>query len=49
MGNTQTALSVSYGDGGDIANYTLYQDVPITEGPDLSNGIQGLADQFGNQ
>ena len=37
MGNTQTAVSVSIGDGGDDANYTLYQNVPITQGPDLSN------------
>ena len=37
MGNTQTAVSVSIGDGGDDANYTLYQTVPITQGPDLSN------------
>lgn len=37
MGNTQTAVSVSIGNGGDDANYTLYQTVPITDGPDLSN------------
>ena len=37
MGNTQTAVSVSIGDGGEDANYTLYQTVPITDGPDLSN------------
>ncbi len=37
MGNTQTAVSISIGDGGDDANYTLYQTVPITAGPDLSN------------
>ncbi len=51
MGNRQVALSVSYGDGGDDENYTLYQNVPITDGPDLSNGIdiQGLIDQFGQQ
>ena len=41
MGNTQTAVSVSIGDGGDDANYTLYQTVPITQGPDLSN-LQNL-------
>lgn len=49
MGNTQTAVSVSIGDGGDQANYTLYQSVPITDGPDLSNGLQGLMDQLGQQ
>ncbi len=49
MGTTQIAVSVSIGDGGDDANYTLYQSVPITDGPDLSNGIQGLIDQFGQQ
>jgi len=37
MGNTQTAVNVSIGDGGEDANYTLYQTVPITDGPDLSN------------
>jgi hypothetical protein len=41
MGNTTRAVSVSIGDGGDDANYTLYQNVPITEGPDLSN-LQNL-------
>ena len=49
MGNTQTATNVSIGDGGDDANYTLYQTVPITDGPDLSNGLQGLMDQLGQQ
>jgi hypothetical protein len=47
MGTTQTAVSVSIGDGGDNANYTLYKSVPISDGPDLSNGLQGLMDQFG--
>ena len=49
MGNRQVALTVSYGDGGTDENYTLYQNVPITDGPDLSNGIdiQGLIDQYG--
>lgn len=42
MGNKQIAVSVSIGDGGDDENYTLYQNVPITEGPDLSNGLEGL-------
>ena len=37
MGNTQVATSVSIGDGGDDGNYTLYTQVPITQGPDLSN------------
>ena len=37
MGNTQTATNVSIGDGGDDGNYTLYQSVPISDGPDLSN------------
>lgn len=46
MGTTQIAVSVSIGDGGDDANYTLYQTVPISDGPDLSNGIQGLMDQY---
>ena len=44
-------MLMSYGDGGDDENYTLYQNVPITDGPDLSNGldIQALIDQFGQQ
>jgi len=37
MGNTTVATSVTIGDGGDDANYTLYQNVPITEGPDIGN------------
>lgn len=49
MGTTQIAVRVSIGDGGDDANYTLYQSVPISDGPDLSNGIQGLMEQFGQQ
>lgn len=42
MGMGQIATSVSIGDGGDDANYTLYQNVTLTQGPDLSNGLQGL-------
>ncbi len=49
MGNTQVAVGVFIGDGGDDANYTLYQNVQITDGPDLSNGIEGLMEQFGSQ
>ncbi len=47
MGNTTTAVSVTIGDGGADANYTLYQNVPITDGPDLSNGLQGLINPGG--
>lgn len=47
MGTGQIAESVSTGDGGADANYTLYQTVPITQGPDLSNGLQGILDQLG--
>ena len=47
MGNTQTAVSVAIGDGGVDANYTLYQTVPISDGPDLSNmpSLQDLMNQ----
>jgi len=47
MGNTQTAVSVSIGDGGDDADYTLYQTVTISDGPDLSNmpSLQDLMNQ----
>lgn len=47
MGNTTTAVSVSLGDGGDDTNYTLYQNVTITQGPDLSNmpNLQDLMNQ----
>lgn len=49
MGNNQVATSVSIGDAGDDANYALYQNVPITEGPDLSEilngGLPGLPQQ----
>ena len=37
MGNTMVETAVSIGDGDDDANDTLYQNVPITAGPDLSN------------
>ncbi len=49
MGTTQVATSVAIGDSGAEENYTLYQNVPITDGPDLSNGLQGLFDQMGQQ
>lgn len=45
MGMGQVATSVSIGDGGDDENYTLYQNVTLTQGPDLSNGLQGLFNQ----
>ncbi len=47
MGTTQVATNVAIGDSGGDENYTLYQTVPITDGPDLSNGLQGLIDQMG--
>jgi hypothetical protein len=37
MGVGQIATAVSIGDGGDDANYRLYETVPITAGPDLSS------------
>lgn len=37
LGNATTAVDVAIGDGGDNANYTLYEQVTITDGPDLSN------------
>ena len=51
MGNTMTATDVSIGDGGSDSNYTLYQTVPITEGPDLSNmpSLQDLMNQAQQQ
>ena len=48
MGMTQTATSVSRDTGGDDANYTLYQTVSVSNGPDLSNLPGGLAGIFGN-
>ena len=47
MGNTMVATSVAIGDGGSDDNYTLYQNVPITDGPDLSNmpSLQDLMNQ----
>ncbi len=49
MGTTQIATEVSIGESGADENYTLYQNVPITDGPDLSNGLQGLIDQMSQQ
>ncbi len=46
---TQTATSVSMGNGGDDANYTLYQNVPVSQGPDLSNGLDGIMQQLQGQ
>jgi len=48
MGMKQTAVSVDRSTGGDDANYTLYQTVSVTEGPDLSNLPGGLADILGS-
>lgn len=47
MGNTTIATNVTIGDGGSDANYTLYQNTPIIEGPDLSNmpNLQDLLNQ----
>lgn len=47
MGNTQTAVSVSIGDGGSDEDYTLYQTVTISQGPDLSDmpSLQDLMNQ----
>lgn len=51
MGNTTTAVNVTVGDGGDDANYALYETVTIKDGPDLSNGfnLQDLMNQMGQQ
>ena len=37
MGNTTRATSVTLDSGGDPANYTKYEGMQVTEGPDLSN------------
>jgi len=47
MGMGQTATSVDRSSGGDDANYTLYQSVPVSDGPDFSNLPGGLADILG--
>ncbi|MCA8890870.1 MAG: hypothetical protein KDA56_03395 [Hyphomonas sp.] len=48
MGMSQTATSVDRSSGGDDANYTLYQTVSISDGPDLSNLPGGLAGILGS-
>ena len=47
MGNVTRAVSVDRSTGGDDANYTLYENVTITDGPDLSNMPGGLQDLLG--
>ena len=47
MGMGQTATSIDRSSGGDDANYTLYQNVPVSQGPDLSNLPGGLGDILG--
>ena len=47
MGMGQTATSIDRSSGGDDTNYTLYQSVPVSQGPDLSNLPGGLADILG--
>ncbi len=39
------ATSVDQASGGDNDNYTLYQNMTIAEGPDLSQGLSGLINQ----
>ena len=43
---TQTATEVRRGDAGDPAVYDLPNQVRVTEGPDLSQGLQGLMKQY---
>ncbi len=46
MGSTTIATEVNVGDSGDNDSYTLYENVAITEGPDLSNlNLQDLMNQ----
>ena len=42
MGMGQTATEVTLGDGGDDANYRLYETVEITDGPDVENLLKQL-------
>lgn len=45
-GNTTTATQVDLGNSGDDSNYTLYENVTISQGPDLSNfNLQDLMNQ----
>ncbi|MEZ5999465.1 hypothetical protein [Hyphomonas sp.] len=48
MGMSQTATSVDRSSGADDANYTLYQTVSVSDGPDLSNLPAGLSGILGN-
>jgi hypothetical protein len=47
MGNTTRAVKVAVGEEGDDAGYSLYKDVEISEGPDLSDmpNLQDLMNQ----
>jgi hypothetical protein len=47
MGMSTVATSVEIGESGDDDNYTLYQQVPITDGPDM--GDFNLQDLMNNQ
>ena len=47
MGMGQIATSLDRSSGGADANYTLYQTVTVSDGPDLSNLPGGLADILG--
>ena len=47
MGMGQIATSIDRSSGGETSNYTLYQTVPVSQGPDLSNLPGGLADIMG--
>ncbi|MCI4643512.1 MAG: hypothetical protein MRY64_01885 [Hyphomonadaceae bacterium] len=47
MGMGQSATSVDRTSGGADENYTLYQNMTVSDGPDLSNLPGGLADILG--
>ena len=47
MGMGQVAVNIDRSSGGEASNYTLYQTVPVSQGPDLSNLPGGLADLMG--
>ena len=49
MGMGQSAISVDRASGGANGNYTLYQNMTVTDGPDLSNLPGGLADLLGQE
>ena len=49
MGNVQRAVKVRMDDAGDVALYKMPEGVTVSDGPDLSGGLEGIMEQLNQQ